>query len=72
MCHKITPTGITPLVWKTKSIETLKPSQTLLQLKSFMGSIHSLHKFLPALAETSAALGPLLSKKKRINRSDKC
>ena len=30
-------------------------------LKSLMGSMHSLHKFLPKLAEVSAPLRPLLS-----------
>ena len=52
--HKITHTGITPLVRKTEPIEALTPS--------FMGLIHSLHKNLPALAESSAPLRPLLSK----------
>ena len=60
--HKITSTGITPLVRKTEPIEALTPPRTLSQLKSFMGSIHSLHKYLPALAESSAPLQPLLSK----------
>ena len=60
--HKITSTGITPLVRKTEPIEALTPPRTLSQLKSFMGSIHSLHKYLPALAESSAPLRPLLSK----------
>ena len=58
--HKITSTGITPLVRKTEPIKALTPPRTLSQLKSFMGSIHSLHKYLPALAESSALLRPLL------------
>ena len=60
--HKITSTGITPLVRKTEPIEALTPPRTLTQLKSFMGSIHSLHKYWPALAESSVPLRPLLSK----------
>ena len=60
--HKITSTGITPLVGKIEPIEALTPPRTLSQLKSIMGSIHSLHKYLPALAESSAPLPPLLSK----------
>ena len=60
--HKITSTGITPLVRKTEPIEALTPPRTLTQLKLFMGSIHSLHKYLPALAKSSAPLRPLLSK----------
>ena len=58
--HKTTSIGITPLVRKTEPIEALTPPRTLSQLKSFMGSIHSLHKYLPALAESSAPLRPLL------------
>ena len=56
--HKITCTGITPLIRKTEPIESLKAPKTVSQLKSFMGSIHSLHKYLPALAESSASLRP--------------
>ena len=62
LCHKITSTGITRLVRKTEPIEAPAPTRTLTQLKSFMGSIHSLHKYLPALAESSAPLRLLLSK----------
>ena len=61
--HRITKSGITPMVRKTDPIDKLTAPKTLSQLKSFMGSIHSLHKYLPALAETSAPLRPLLSKK---------
>ena len=61
--HKITCTGITPLIRKTEPIESLKAPKTVSQLKSFMGSIHSLHKYLLALAESSASLRPLLSRK---------
>ena len=52
--HRITKSGITPMVRKTDLIDKLAAPKTLSQLKSFMGSIHSLHKYLPALAETSA------------------
>ena len=50
LVHKLTCTGITPLIRKTEPIESLKAPKTVSQLKSFMGSIHSLHKYLPALA----------------------
>ena len=61
--HRITKSGITPMVRKTDPIDKLAALRTLSQLQSFMGSIHNLHKYLPALAETSAPLRPLLSKK---------
>ena len=70
--HKITCTGITPLVRKMEPIESLKAPKTVSQLKSFMGSIHSLHKYLPALAESSASLRPLLSRKNDYIWSDEC
>ena len=69
---KKTALGITPLVRKTDPIDKLQPPRTLSQLKSFMGSIHSLHKLLPALAETSAPLRPLLSKKNDFELSVEC
>ena len=37
-----------------------------------MGSIHSLHKYLPSLAETSAPLRPLLSKKNDFAWTNEC
>ena len=61
--HRITETGVTPLKRKTSPIDALKAPKTVTQLKSFMGSIHSLHKYLSAIAEMSAPLRPLLSKK---------
>ena len=60
--HKITPTDITPLVRKTEPKQALKRPRTLKQLKSFMGSKHSVHKYLPAFGESSSPLRPLLSK----------
>ena len=70
--HKITCTGITPLIRKTEPIESLKAPKTVSQLKSFMGSIHSLHKYLPALAESSASLRLLLSKKNEYIWNSEC
>ena len=52
--------GITPIVRKTQAIEDLKTPKSGKQLKSLMGSLHSLHKFLPKLAELSAPLRPVL------------
>ena len=63
--HEITYTGVRPLIRKIEPIEALKPPRTLTQLKIFMGSSYSLHKFLPALAESSALLKPLLSRKNK-------
>ena len=56
----ITPSGITPLVTKTEAITKLDNPKTLKQLRSFLGSVHHLTKFIPNLAKLSE---PLLSPK---------
>ena len=63
---------ITPMVRKTDPIDKLLAPRTLSQLKSFMGSIHSLHKYLPSLAKISAPLRPLLSKKNDFLWTNEC
>ena len=70
--HRITKSGITPMVLKTDPIDKLAAPRTLSQLKSFMGSIHSHHKYLPSLAETSTPLRPLLSKKNEFVWTNDC
>ena len=42
--------GITPMQKKTDAIVSLQHPKTFKQLKSFMGSIHHLNKFIPNLA----------------------
>ena len=42
--------GITPMQNKTDAIVSLQHPKTFKQLKSFMGSIHHLNKFIPNLA----------------------
>ena len=58
---RIGESGIAPLVRKTQAVEDLKTPKSRKQLKSLMGSMHSLHKFLPKFAEMSAPLRSLLS-----------
>ena len=52
--------GTKPVVRKTAAIEKLLPTKTFEQLKSFMGSIQHLTRYIPQLAQTAAALRPLL------------
>ena len=59
---KVTPNGVTPSKPKCGAILALDPPKTLKQLRSFMGCIHHLIKFIPNLAELSEPLRPLLSK----------
>ena len=60
--YKITQSGISPTVKKTDSILNLKPPNTLKQLRSLMGSIHQLIKFIPNLASLLDPIRPLLKK----------
>ena len=46
---------------KTDAITKLHHPTTFKQLKSFMGSVHHLNKFIPNLAPLCAPLRPLLS-----------
>ena len=62
LCFTVTPNGVTPSKPKCEAILALDPRKTLKQLRSFMGCIHHLIKFLPNLAELSEPLRPLLSK----------
>ena len=52
--------GTKPLIRKTEAIEKLSPPKTFKQLKIFMGSIHHPTRYIPKLAQTAAALRPLL------------
>ena len=55
------------LIRKTEPINAPKPPCTISQLKSFMRSIDSLHKYSPTLAETS-----ILSTKNDHNWTPEC
>ena len=59
---KITPRVVTPLFCETKALQKLDPPKSLQQLRSLMGSIHHLTKFIPILAHMSEPLRPLLKK----------
>ena len=67
--YRISPNGIIQTEKKTKCISEMDPPHTLKQLRSFMGSIHHMIKFIPNLAELTAPLRPLLSTKNSIKGS---
>ena len=67
--YKINPDGIIPTKRKTEAIIKMEPPKTLKQLRSLMGSIHHLQKFIPNLLKISAPLRPLLSHKEKIKNS---
>ena len=58
----ITPNGVTTTKQKCDAITNLENPKTLKQLRSFMGCIHHLIKFIPNLAKISEPIRPLLSK----------
>ena len=65
--YKVTQTGISPTIKKTDSILNFKSPITLKQLRSLMGSIHQLIKFLPNLASLLDPIRPLLKKENITN-----
>ena len=60
--YKFTQTGISPLESKTAAILTIQPPTTLKRLRSFLGSVHYIGKFIPHLAQLCHPLRPLLKK----------
>ena len=62
MGHEINETGIKPNKEKVKAILELKHPENQKQLKSFLGAIQYLAKFLPRLSEKTDRLRKLLKK----------
>ena len=62
MGHEITEKGIKPVTSKTQAIIKLKPPTTHKQLKSFLGSVNHLTKFIPNLATLCRGFRDLLQK----------
>ena len=56
--HKLSPTGIIPKITKTEAILNLHPPKSLKQLRSFLGSINHLSKFIPNAASLTDKLRP--------------
>ena len=62
LSHNITQSGVTPLSSKTDAIGKLSAPTKLKKLRSFMGSVHQLGKFIPNLSQLCYPLQPLLKK----------
>ena len=60
--HHIAHSGVTPLSNKTNAIGKLSAPTNLKKLRSFMGSVHHLGKFIPNLSQLCYPLRPLLKK----------
>ena len=57
--------GVKPIESKTAAIAEIKAPKTLKQLRSFLGSVHHLSKFIPNLAKICHPLRPLLKKNEK-------
>ena len=64
--HKFSQSGIAPLESKTAAIAALSAPNNLKQLRSFLGSVHYLGKFIPNLSQLCHPLRPLLKKNTKI------
>ena len=60
--YKFTQICISPLESRTVAILTIPPPTTVKRLRSFLGSVHYIGKFIPHLAELCHPLRPLLTK----------
>ena len=60
--YHISQSVIPPLETKTAAILALEAPKTLKKLRSFLGSVHYIGKFIPNLAQISHPLRPLLKK----------
>ena len=58
--HKLSLEGISPKISKTEAILKLSPPKSLKELRSFMGSMNHLAKFIPNAANLTEKLRPLL------------
>ena len=57
--------AVKPIESKTAAIAEIKAPKTLKQLRSFLGSVHHLSKFIPKLAKICHPLRPLLKKSEK-------
>ena len=63
--YHISQSGISPLESKTAAILALEAPKVLKKLRSFLGSVHYIGKFIPNLAQISHPLRPILKKSSR-------
>ena len=58
--QKLSSEGFVPKITKTEAIANLQPSKSLKPVRSFIGSINQLSKFIPNAASLTDKLRPLL------------
>ena len=69
--HKLSEGGVIPKITKTEAILKLEHPKSLKQLRSFLGSIHLLSKFIPNAANLTDKLRPLLREENENKRIEK-
>ena len=62
--------GVKPIESKTAAIAEIEAPKTLKQLRSFLGRVHHLRKFIPNLAKNCHPLRPLLKKSEKFIWTD--
>ena len=58
--HHLSEAGVRPKITKTEAVVNLNPPKLLKQLRSFLGSINHLAKFIPNAASLTEKVRPLL------------
>ena len=66
--HELSPEGIIPKITKTEAISNHQPPKSLKQLRSFMGIMNQLSKFIPNAASLTDKLRPLLKEENEKKR----
>ena len=66
----VSQNGVKPIESKTAAIAEIKAPKTLKQLRSFLGSVHHLSKFILSLAKICHPLRPLLKKSEKFFWTD--
>ena len=57
---------------KAKAIATMEPPKTVKELKSFLGKLSYIQRFIPSLAIVTTAFNPLLKKCVKYEWTDEC
>ena len=65
MVFTFSQSGVKPIESKTAAFAEIRAPKTLKQLRSFLGSVHHLSKFIPNLAKICHPLRPLLKKNEK-------
>ena len=68
--HKLTSEGITSKITKTEAIQKLQHPKSLKQLRSFLGSINHISKFIPNAASLTDKLRPLSREENEIKEDE--